>query len=34
MTRKRERIEAPRTISGVAIGRKIRRFEVERPLNA
>jgi hypothetical protein len=33
-TRKSERIEEPRTISGVAMGRKIRRFDADRPLNA
>ncbi len=32
-TRKSESSDAPKTISGVAIGKKIKRFEVERPLN-
>ena len=32
-TKKSERREAPRTISGVAIGKKISRLVVERPLN-
>ena len=32
-TRNNERSEAPKTISGVAIGKKINKFEVERPLN-
>ncbi len=33
-TRKNERRDAPKTISGVAIGKKIKRFDEERPLNA
>ena len=32
-TKNSESSEAPRTISGVAIGKKIRRLELERPLN-
>ena len=33
-TRNKESRDAPKTISGVAIGKKIKRFEDERPLKA
>jgi hypothetical protein len=33
-TKNSESKEAPKTISGVAIGKKIKRFEDDRPLNA
>jgi hypothetical protein len=32
-TRKSDKRDAPNTISGVAIGKKIKRFDVDRPLN-
>ncbi|CAB4716116.1 unannotated protein [freshwater metagenome] len=32
-TKKSERSDAPKTISGVAIGKKISRLELDRPLN-
>ena len=32
-TKKSESSDAPKTISGVAIGKKIKRFVVDRPLN-